>query len=70
MPKLADFKTRMAPSPHKDGPYGAKGAGETQMTPSAPAVGNAIYDAVGVRIKDLPITRERLLKAIHEKEKE
>jgi len=70
MPKLADFRTHMAPSPHKDGPYGAKGTGETQMTPSAAAVGNAICDAVGVRIKDLPITRERLLKAIQEKEKE
>jgi xanthine dehydrogenase molybdenum-binding subunit len=51
----------------KDGPYGAKGIGEPGCVPTAPAVANAIYDAVGVRIKDLPITPERVLAAIREK---
>jgi xanthine dehydrogenase molybdenum-binding subunit len=51
----------------KDGPYGAKGIGEPGCVPTAPAIANAIYNAVGVRIKDLPITPERVLAAIREK---
>ena len=69
MPKNENFKTFMAPAPHKDGPYGAKGCGETQMTPTAAVIANAVYNAVGVRIKDLPLTREKILKALKEKEK-
>lgn len=49
------------------GPYGAKGIGEPGCVPTAPAIANAIYDAVGVRITDLPITPERVLAAIKEK---
>ena len=51
----------------KDGPYGAKGIGEPGCVPTAPAVANAIYDAVGVRIKDLPITPEKVLAALKKK---
>jgi len=51
-----------------DGPYGAKGIGEPGCVPTAPAIANAIYDAVGVRIKDLPITPERVLAALKRKE--
>ncbi|GAH83848.1 unnamed protein product, partial [marine sediment metagenome] len=50
----------------RDGPFGAKGVGEAAMTPSAPAIANAIYNAVGVRIMDLPLTPEKVLKAIQE----
>jgi CO/xanthine dehydrogenase Mo-binding subunit len=50
-----------------DGPFGAKGIGEPGCVPTAPAVANAIYDAVGVRIKDLPITPEKVLAALREK---
>lgn len=49
------------------GPYGAKGIGEPGCVPTAPAIANAIYDAVGVRITDLPITPERILAAIKKK---
>jgi CO/xanthine dehydrogenase Mo-binding subunit len=48
----------------KSGPYGAKGVGEPGLVPTAPALANAIYDAVGVRIRDLPITPEKLLAAM------
>jgi CO/xanthine dehydrogenase Mo-binding subunit len=48
------------------GPYGAKGIGEPGLVPSAPAIANAIYDAVGVRLKTLPMTPERILRAIKE----
>ncbi|MBI4719700.1 MAG: molybdopterin-dependent oxidoreductase, partial [Chitinivibrionia bacterium] len=51
----------------KDGPYGAKGIGEPGLVPTAPAIANAIYDAVGVRIKDLPITPEKVLAALKAK---
>jgi xanthine dehydrogenase molybdenum-binding subunit len=49
------------------GPFGAKGVGEPGLVPTAPAIANAIYDAVGVRIKDLPITPEKVLAALKEK---
>ncbi len=51
------------------GPYGAKGVGQTCMVPVAPAIANAIFDAVGVRITDLPITQEKILNALREKQK-
>lgn len=49
------------------GPFGAKGIGEPACVPSAPAIVNAIYDAVGVRIKTLPVTPEKVLAALKEK---
>lgn len=52
----------------QEGPFGAKGIGEPGLVPTAPAIANAIYDAIGVRIKDLPITPEKVLAAIKAKE--
>ncbi len=46
------------------GPFGAKGVGEPGLVPTAPAIANAIYDAIGVRIRDLPITPEKILAAL------
>jgi len=46
------------------GPFGAKGVGECGLVGTAPAIANAIYDAVGVRIRELPITPERVLKGL------
>ncbi len=54
----------------KDGPFGAKGIGEPGLVPTAPAIANAVYDAIGVRIRDLPITPEKVLAALKAKEKE
>lgn len=50
--------------PESTAPYGAKGIGEPVMIPVAPAILNAIYDAVGVRIMDLPATPEKILEAL------
>jgi len=47
-----------------NGPFGAKGLGECAMVPTAPAVVNAIYNAIGVRIKNLPATPEKILAEI------
>lgn len=51
------------------GPFGAKGAGEPTLVPTVPAILNAIFDAVGVRITDLPATAEKILMAIKERER-
>jgi CO/xanthine dehydrogenase Mo-binding subunit len=47
-----------------EGPFNAKGIGELSAIPTAPAIANAIYDAVGVRITDLPITPQKVLQAL------
>jgi xanthine dehydrogenase molybdenum-binding subunit len=47
-----------------EGPFGAKGLGEPASVPVAPAIGNAIANAIGVRIPDLPFTPEKILRAI------
>ena len=52
--------------PH--GPYGAKGIGEAGLVPTAAALANAIYNASGIRVTELPITREFILNALREKE--
>ncbi len=46
------------------GPFGAKGIGEPSLTPVAPAIANAVADAIGVRIPDLPITPEKVVNAL------
>lgn len=68
MPTLDNTESLMAPVPHKDGPYGAKGLGEGGVLAVDAAIANAVYDAVGVRIKDLPITPEKVLRALKEKQ--
>lgn len=47
-----------------EGPYGAKGMGEVGLNPMAPAISNAIYDAVGVRLQSLPMKKEKVLAAL------
>ncbi|MBI3329081.1 MAG: molybdopterin-dependent oxidoreductase [Nitrospinae bacterium] len=51
----------------EEGPFGARGIGEPPILAMAPAIANAIYDAVGVRITSLPITAEKVLQALREK---
>ena len=53
--------------PSSIGPFGAKGIGEQAVIPTAPAILNAIYDAVGVRIRKVPATPDRVRAAIHAK---
>ena len=45
-------------------PTGAKGIGEPPLVPTAPAIANAVYDAIGVRFRDLPLARHRVLEAL------
>lgn len=70
IPSMRDMpalKHAFADSYEPTGPFGAKGLGELNMDPTAAVISNAIFDAVGVRIKTLPITPEKVLKAIREK---
>jgi CO/xanthine dehydrogenase Mo-binding subunit len=50
-----------------DGPLGARGIGEHTMIPTPAAVANALFDACGIRIKEMPITAEKVLRALKEK---
>ena len=59
-----DIKTIIVEDPHPHGPFGAKGVGEPVSIPTAPAILNAIYDAVGVRITELPANSERVFYAL------
>ncbi len=54
-------------NPYKEGPYGAKGMGESPVISTAPAIANAIYNAVGIMIHDLPITAEKIAAKLEQK---
>lgn len=61
---LPMLRSGIVESNDPNGPYGAKGASETAILPGAPALANAVFDAVGVRITELPITPEKVLAAL------
>jgi 4-hydroxybenzoyl-CoA reductase subunit alpha len=65
--EMCDVKTYLIEDPDPNGPYGAKEVGQGPLLPVPPAVANAVYDAVGVRIDEVPITPEKVLKALREK---
>ena len=67
-PRNAQMKVGFVGKPFESGPHGAKGVGEVAMIPVMAAVANAINDAVGVELCELPLTRERVLNAIRSKE--
>ena len=68
MRDMPPLKYAFADSYEPTGPFGAKGLGELNMDPTAAVISNAIFDAVGIRIKTLPITPEKVLRALREKE--
>jgi CO/xanthine dehydrogenase Mo-binding subunit len=64
---IPELITVLVDSPGGNGPFGAKTIGEQPLPPVAPAIANAVFDAVGVRILDLPITAEKVLAALNKK---
>jgi CO/xanthine dehydrogenase Mo-binding subunit len=58
------LENELVNSEDKTGPFGAKGLGESGCFSVSPAIGNAIYDAVGIRLTELPITAEAVLRAL------
>ena len=67
--EMCDVKTYLIEDPDPNGPFGAKEVGQGPLLPVPPAVANAVYNAVGVRIDEVPITPEKVLKALREKSK-
>ena len=61
VPSGGNVQSMMAPVPHQEGPYGAKGFSEGGLVTVAPAIANAVFNATGVRIRDLPMTKEKVL---------
>ena len=67
--EMCDVKTYLIEDPDPSGPFGAKEVGQGPLLPVPPAVANAVYNAVGVRIDEVPITPEKVLTALREKSK-
>jgi 4-hydroxybenzoyl-CoA reductase subunit alpha len=65
--EMCDVKTFLIEDPDPNGPFGAKEVGQGPLLPVPPAVVNAIYDAVGVRIDEVPATPEKVLAALRAK---
>ena len=63
-PRVADLVTHFAGTFEPTGPHGAKGIGEAATNPVAAAYANAIYNALGIRFYELPITPEKILRAL------
>lgn len=74
VPRFSDLPDRFESSfiENEDGPgpYGAKGMGESGIVSVAPAVGNALYQAAGVRVRCLPLTPERVWRALKKTQRE
>jgi 4-hydroxybenzoyl-CoA reductase alpha subunit len=66
---MPDVEVALIENPDPNCPYGAKEVGQGPLLPVMPAVANAIYDAVGVRIDEIPITPDKVLKALEQKDK-
>ncbi len=64
---MPHIETHLIETDDPEGPFGAKGVGEMGGTPTAAAVANAIYDAVGIRLTEVPMTPERVLAALDKK---
>lgn len=65
--EMCDVETYLIEDPDPNGPYGAKEVGQGPLLPVPPAVANAVYDAVGVRIDEVPITPEKVVRALRDK---
>jgi CO/xanthine dehydrogenase Mo-binding subunit len=72
VPSIRDMPEELVPIvvevPHPGGPFGAKGVGESGLLAVSPAVANAVAAAVGIRVRDLPLTAERVLRALRDQE--
>jgi xanthine dehydrogenase molybdenum-binding subunit len=64
MPRMADLQEIIFDNPSAWGAYGSKGFSEAGTTAPGPAIANAVYNAIGVRIKEIPVTPEAILEAL------
>ena len=63
VPKIESI---LVEEPTRNGPFGVKGVGEPPITPGLAVMANAIFDATGVRVKEVPVTPERLVMALRQ----
>mgnify|MGYP001203253129 FL=1 len=63
----ADVETTIVEKPEPEGPWGAKGIGEPSIIPTAGAVANAVSNAIGIQMNEIPLTPERVLNALNGK---
>jgi 4-hydroxybenzoyl-CoA reductase subunit alpha len=63
---MPEMDTVLVENPDPNGPFGAKEVGQGPLLPIMPAVANAVFDAIGVRIDELPITPAKVLAALRE----
>jgi len=66
---MPEVEVSLIEDPDPNCPYGAKEVGQGPLLPVMPAVANAIFDAVGVRVDEIPITPDKVLRALHAKDK-
>ncbi|MBF0489922.1 MAG: xanthine dehydrogenase family protein molybdopterin-binding subunit, partial [Candidatus Omnitrophica bacterium] len=64
---IPKMNTILVETDDPEGPFGAKGMGEAALLPTSAAIANAVEDAIGIRIKELPITPDKIIKALKEK---
>jgi CO/xanthine dehydrogenase Mo-binding subunit len=62
--EMPEVETILVEDPDPNGPFGAKEVGQGPLLPVIPAIANAVFDAVGVRIDEVPITPEKILRAL------
>lgn len=67
LPKMDEIDVLFTDTYEPTGPFGAKGIGEAALNPVAAALANAVYNAIGIRFTEIPITPEKVLKALKEK---
>jgi 4-hydroxybenzoyl-CoA reductase subunit alpha len=67
--EMPEVFTYLVEDPDANGPFGAKEVGQGPLLPIPPAVANAVYDAVGVRVDEVPVTPEKVLRALKAKAK-
>lgn len=71
LPRSGDVptvRTVLVEGPEEAGPFDAKSVGEMSLIPAAPAIANAVYDAIGIRFRELPITPDKVLAALAERD--
>jgi xanthine dehydrogenase molybdenum-binding subunit len=64
LPTMENIQTYFTNTQEPTGPFGAKGIGEATLNPTAAALANAVYHAIGIRFTEIPITPEKVLQAL------
>ena len=67
--EMPEIETYLIEDPDPNGPFGAKEAGQGPLLPMMPAIANAVYDAIGVRVDEIPISPEKVLRALVAKDR-